>query len=41
MVSNYLLGDGSVRTIQMNIDRDLFSRLGSRNDRSLISDSDF
>jgi len=41
MAHNYLLADGSVRTIRKNIDRDLFSRLGSRNDGSLISDSDF
>jgi prepilin-type N-terminal cleavage/methylation domain-containing protein len=41
MVLNYLLADGSVRSIQKNVDRDLFSRLGSRNDGSLISDADF
>ncbi|MEO2034727.1 MAG: DUF1559 domain-containing protein [Planctomycetaceae bacterium] len=38
---NYLLADGSVRGIHKKIDPDLFSRLGSRNDGSLISDSDF
>ena len=38
---NYLMADGSVRGISVNVDRDLLSRLGSRNDGSLISDSDF
>lgn len=38
---NYLLADGSVRGISKRIDPDVFVRLGSRNDGSLISDSDF
>lgn len=41
LTTNILMADGSVRGIQKMIDKDLFSRLGSRNDGSLISDSDF
>lgn len=38
---NFLLADGSVRAILRDLDADLLARLGSRNDGSLISDSDF
>ena len=41
VVCNFLLADGSVRPIGDMISLDVFQRLGSRNDGTLISDSDF
>ncbi len=40
-VCNFLMADGSVRTIGDMISLDVLQRLGSRNDGSLISGSDF
>ncbi|MEZ6064051.1 MAG: DUF1559 domain-containing protein, partial [Planctomycetaceae bacterium] len=41
LVSNFLFADGSVRPISTEISRDILQRLGSRNDGSLMSTTEF